>query len=304
MGNEVVGNSFYDGIENPMDAIEKMGNWMVRSGLFGMDREEQGKVMAMACLCERKNPIEIARQFHIVEGKLSKKYETMIAEFYQLGGKIDWVQRDGDACEAKFIHPENGEFTLRITMEELTSSGVATTSKGEVKANYLRYPRQMLTARVVSEAMRIIAPGIVCGVYTPEEISDFDNHAPKPLLQEKPKAKNKAKAKEPKEVDAKVVDEEPEAKEDAPTTKKEASTKTPDTPTKKVDDEAKEVNDLYHPDTIAKLEEVADSANAYLKSIGWINEGQTYMDVERSKAAQISGHLSSFIDKAKEVGNG
>jgi hypothetical protein len=308
--NELVGSTFYDGIDNPMEAIEKMGNWMVRSGLFGMDRAEQGCVMAMACLCERKNPLEIARQFHIVENKLSKKYETMIAEFHQVGGKIIWLTRDKEACEAKFIHPQNGEFQLRIDMAELKESGVALTNAGKVKTNYLRYPRQMLTARVVSEAMRIICPGIVCGIYTPEEISDFDGVKVNPLdgssmseapsllqKEEKPKAKRtrKPKVEEVKEVVAEVVKEEaPEVKETAPTAKKEAVTETPEPPAEdNVPDNSEVVK--FHPEVLAKLEPIADAVNKYLFSLGWLDEGQTFHDVEPARAAQITGHLDTFL---------
>jgi hypothetical protein len=42
------------------------------------------------------------------------------------------------------------------------------------KQNWQRYPRQMLRARVVSEGVRAAMPGVVLGLYTPEEVQDFD----------------------------------------------------------------------------------------------------------------------------------
>src|SRR5207253_3013162 len=45
------------------------------------------------------------------------------------------------------------------------------------KDNWKNYPRQMLTARVISEGIRTVLPGVVAGVYTPEENQDF---APEP----------------------------------------------------------------------------------------------------------------------------
>ncbi len=41
------------------------------------------------------------------------------------------------------------------------------------KVNWLQSPRQMLTARVITEGLGIIAPGIKAGIYTPDEIEDI-----------------------------------------------------------------------------------------------------------------------------------
>ena len=46
---------------------------------------------------------------------------------------------------------------------------------------WVKFPRQMLRSRVVSEGIRTVDPGAVCGAYTPEEVQDFA-----PLAPEKP----------------------------------------------------------------------------------------------------------------------
>ena len=43
------------------------------------------------------------------------------------------------------------------------------------KDNWKNYPRAMLRARVVSEGIRTVFPGVVLGVYTPEEVQDIPN---------------------------------------------------------------------------------------------------------------------------------
>jgi hypothetical protein len=40
-----------------------------------------------------------------------------------------------------------------------------------------QYPRAMLRARVISEGIRTVYPGVAVGVYTPEEIADADSSA-------------------------------------------------------------------------------------------------------------------------------
>jgi len=53
----------------------------------------------------------------------------------------------------------------------------------ELKFNWStpRKRKQMLWARLVSDVVRAIAPQVVKGIYTPEEVADFD----KPLKPEK-----------------------------------------------------------------------------------------------------------------------
>tara|TARA_R100000995_G_scaffold83974_1_gene61313 strand:+ start:59 stop:712 length:654 start_codon:yes stop_codon:yes gene_type:complete len=41
--------------------------------------------------------------------------------------------------------------------------------------NWRNYPRQMLTARVISEGVRTVFPGVIAGMYAPEEVQDFDD---------------------------------------------------------------------------------------------------------------------------------
>ena len=41
------------------------------------------------------------------------------------------------------------------------------------KDMWKKYPRQMLRARVISEGVRAICPGVTAGFYTPEEVADF-----------------------------------------------------------------------------------------------------------------------------------
>ena len=41
------------------------------------------------------------------------------------------------------------------------------------KVNWKQSPRQMLTARVITEGVRLIAPGLIAGIYTPDEVEDI-----------------------------------------------------------------------------------------------------------------------------------
>jgi len=315
MSNEMAAGNFYDNIDNPMEAMKTIGDALVKSGMFGCSKMEQGAVLAMACMCEKKNPLEIARTYHIVEGKLSKKYEAMIAEFFVMGGKIEWLERTDEAVEGKFTHPKNGSYTLRITMDDVKACGVALANNGQIKDNYKKFPRQMLTARVVSECMRLIAPSVVCGVYTPEEISDFKENSNVEISSSpkmaKPDPKVEAVKEEVKEVVAEVVAEEPVKK-----TRKKRGPNKPNPVVEAIVDpvvESKPVEPTVDPldaaleaeedNTIIELNPIESEVNAYLMGIGWLNEGQRYTDLADEHMVMLKANLDNFIVKVKEISN-
>lgn len=66
---------------------------------------------------------------------------------------------------------EGEETTLR-TYAECEEKGL-TGGKDGVKVNWRKSPKAMLTARVITELTRLIDPGLIAGIYTPEEVEDF-----------------------------------------------------------------------------------------------------------------------------------
>ncbi len=171
--------------------IEVMAKKAAQSRLFGMD-EAQAFTLMMLCEAEGIHPIQALRRFDIIDGRPTLKAATIQAEFQHHGGRLEWGETTAEVCEATFSHPalHPKPIPIRITLQELIDSGVALgrwderTKRRELKANYQRHPRSMLRARVISEGVRAIDPGIVVGLYTPEEVSDFDDHptasAPRP----------------------------------------------------------------------------------------------------------------------------
>lgn len=161
----------YNRMHDPLQAVERLGEMIATSGMFGCQKIEQGQVLALQCMTERKAPLELAKTYHVIEGKLSMRADAMLAKFQLSGGTVKWTRRDDKVVEATFTLGGNS-LPFRATLEEFMSNGVATGRDGKLKDNWRKFPRQMLTARVVSEAVRLLAPQVVFGVYTPEEITD------------------------------------------------------------------------------------------------------------------------------------
>lgn len=195
----------YDRISDPLTGIEKLGTFFAKSGMFGCERVEQGAILAMACMAERKSPLEITKKYHLLDGKLSMKSEAMLAEFHARGGKHKIVTRTPDAATIELTIDGNTA-TFSLTWTEAQNEPFPWTTKGGnkvLKTNWAtpRARMQVMWARVVSDGVRAMAPEIVTGTYTPEEIEDFSSEQPaKPLLPTEPKAAKSEVKEAPKQV--------------------------------------------------------------------------------------------------------
>lgn len=152
--------------------MERMAATVVKSGLFGMKTAEQALTLMALAQSEGIHPMTAVRDYHIIEGRPSLKADTMLARFQQAGGKVDWVSLTDKKVEAKFSHPAGGSANIAWTIEMAQGAGLAGRNV------WKSYPRAMLRSRVISEGVRTVFPGVISGVYTPEEIHDIDPELP------------------------------------------------------------------------------------------------------------------------------
>ena len=222
MSNEL---TLYDKIENPIQAAQELGKAFAASGMFGCEKVEQGTILALACMAERKTPFEIMRTYHLIGGKLAMRADAMLAAFRKLGGKVTWKQYDDAGAKAVFKMDEN-DLELSFLIEDAKRAGFIPAKPG---SGWTKHPGAMMRARLISMAVRMLCPEAVAGTYTPEEVSDFEptgptlNLTPEPQpapVTEAPKRGRPAKSPPPeKTVEATVVEPEeviPIAEEAAP----------------------------------------------------------------------------------------
>jgi hypothetical protein len=176
--------------------IQQMAEMVSRSRLFpGIGDAQAAATLMLLCQAEGLHPMEAMKRYHIIEGRPSMRADAMHAQFQARGGRVRWIASTDEVCEAHFSHPGNPDgLTVRVTLQELADSGVARDPRGGgMKANYKKFPRQMLRARCLSEGVRAIDPGAILGIYTPEEVSDFEPAGPAPApaspLDERPPSK-------------------------------------------------------------------------------------------------------------------
>lgn len=154
----------------PLQAIERMAQYMVKSGLFGVKTQEQAVALMLIAQAEGMHPAIAARDYHIIQGRHSLKADAMLARFQQAGGTVEWQDFTDEKVSAYFSHPQSPrKVFIEWDMERAKRADLGN------KDNWKKWPRQMLRARVISEGVRSTYPGVAVGVYTPEEVQDFDD---------------------------------------------------------------------------------------------------------------------------------
>lgn len=176
----------------PMADMERMAKAIASSGLFGVKNSEQALALMLVAQAEGLHPATAARDYHVIQGRPALKADAILTRFQQAGGSVKWTSYADSRVAAIFSHPQGGSVEVDWTMERAKAAGLGT------KDNWKSYPRQMLRARVISEGVRTVFPGSCCGVYTPEEVQDFEPlPAPKNVTPLKPEPSDMAAQAEP-----------------------------------------------------------------------------------------------------------
>ena len=130
----------------PLAELERMAEYAVKSGLFGLQRKEEAVALMLLAQAEGLHPFEALRRYHIIKGRPAMRADAMLAAFMAAGGRVEWVERSPEAVEAIFRHPQGGEARVRWTLEDAKRAGLAS------REMWQKYPRQMLTARVMLQS--------------------------------------------------------------------------------------------------------------------------------------------------------
>jgi hypothetical protein len=237
--------------------MQVMASAIVKSGLFGMKTPDQALALMIVATAEGRHPGSVASDYHIIQGRASLKADSMLARFQQSGGRVEWHDHTNEKVSATFTHPAGGSLRIDWDMARAKTAGLGG------KDNWRSYPRQMLRARVISEGVRATFPAVLNGMYTPEEVGEFE--APRPVRSVA------AKVEQVVEVKAEPVAEiEPVA--------------VPATETKAIEAEVVSIDTTAdEPEWAVTLEkrifEHEAKVNTFLVSKGQIMAGQTFRDM-------------------------
>lgn len=160
---------------NSMEDVSRLGIAVAKSGWFGSITQSTGEMIAMTMLQERISPVTFKKKYHVMsDGSLSVASRAIVSAFKRLGGKMKLHEVSKDKCDITFIYDGN-ELRHAVTLQEFIDNGVAVSSKtGVLKDNWAKFSGDMLYARCCSFAIRKVCPEADDGLYTTEEVADFD----------------------------------------------------------------------------------------------------------------------------------
>jgi hypothetical protein len=201
----------------------------------------------------------------------------MLARFQQSGGRVEWHDHTNEKVSATFTHPAGGSLRIDWDMARAKAAGLGG------KDNWRSYPRQMLRARVISEGVRATFPAVLNGMYTPEEVGEFD--APRPVRSVA------AKVEQVVEVKAEPVVE--------PV----AGTATPVIEAEVVSNDTADEEPEWAVTLEKRIFEHEAKVNTFLVAKGQITEGQTFRDIsDEGYRNRVLANTPRFLDAVlKEV---
>lgn len=166
------------------------GQLLAQSGMFGAKNPAEGFVIAGMCQQAGISYLEYMNTYHFIGGRVTMKADAMLARFNAAGGKHVLLKRTDEEAAVE-VEWQGRKTVFRFTWEEAKNEPFIYGGPPSAQSEQLKLPfekrnvkdkyktprsrMQMLWARLVSDMVRCLFPQAVAGVYTPEEVSDFDD---------------------------------------------------------------------------------------------------------------------------------
>lgn len=170
-------------------ALEAYAVVVHNSGMFGTQSPEQAGAVMLIAKAFDIPPILAFQQFDIIENKPAMKAVAMMARFQHAGGSIEYQSYTDENVTATFVHPDCPKpITIVASWEDckgpsgekiigFKNRSFTKTRDGGVKKNWADSRRSMLRSRAVSEGIRATLPGVLMGMYSPEEVEEMQLRA-------------------------------------------------------------------------------------------------------------------------------
>ena len=159
---------------------ERAGELLAQSKIVGSINPAAGAVIMLACAEKHISLFDFIQRNHVIptiaKTEITRKAETMLADFQEAGGTVDILERSPERCAAKFT---NGKtfYTSDLKWEEIKNESYTKGRDGKTLKENWSTPRrrmQMMWARCISDGIRVVCPAVTHGQYTEEEAIDFD----------------------------------------------------------------------------------------------------------------------------------
>ncbi len=116
------------------------------------------------------SPVVALNNVAIINGRLSMTGASMLALAFKYGVKAEYLEESEEKCVIRFTREGFPDYTSTFTHGDAEKAGLLS-KKGDTWSKYLKV---MLKWRTVSQGMKMIAPDILAGVYTQDEIDSIE----------------------------------------------------------------------------------------------------------------------------------
>jgi hypothetical protein len=163
-----------DNMHYSVSDMHSMATNIAASNLFKSGKEQRplsvAQVMTLLLIsnAEGRHPALGVKDYEIISGKPAKKSDSMLRDFLQNGGKVEWHALTDMLASATFSHAQGGSVKIDWDLERVRKAGLIG------RDMWTKYRRQMLRARCISEGVRTIFPAATSGLYVTEEVQDME----------------------------------------------------------------------------------------------------------------------------------
>jgi hypothetical protein len=120
------------------------------------------------------SPVVALNNVAIISGKLSMSGASMLALAFKHGVKADYREETEEKCTIFFSREGYSDYLSTFTHEDAEKAGLIG-KDGDIWKKYLK---TMLKWRCVSQGLKMVAPDILAGVYTEDEIQNIEKDKP------------------------------------------------------------------------------------------------------------------------------
>lgn len=155
-------------IPKTIQELGVMSEGFFKSGFYPNVKSVQGAMVVIQTGLELGlTPAKAMNQINIINGRPALSAQCMNGLMQARGIKVSTIKNDNTEC---IVSGTRNGVTEEVSykMEDAKKAGL------DGKDNWKKYPRRMLFARAISELANKIAPDVIMGLYTQEEVEDFD----------------------------------------------------------------------------------------------------------------------------------
>ena len=167
MGNELV-------VHDDIDSDIRMAKALAQSGFYKDIKDAAAGIVKLRIAREMGLGLRGISDIHIVEGKPTLSYQLILSRVRMFTGPLGtdrysfrYTRRDDECVEIEWLINNEVVGTSKCDTEDAKRMGLAG------RGTWQKYPRQMRTARAVTEGVNAFMPEVMGGsIYTPEELGD------------------------------------------------------------------------------------------------------------------------------------